>query len=214
MDFTQRASISKRIKNFNLILICIIGSISVLGLVMTIYSFIKLQVLFAIIYLVAVVLGFSYVVMKINYIMPTYVERNGDVICIQNWVNSLFPFVPDSGLLGEFVPAKSMLKKIDINSISKIYIGSRNYLLKVVDSGTFREMIEKYKEKHDALLKHMEILYIGTSDNNEVYMSVTDFDAEELISIFKPIIEENEKIDFRCTNRHINKGIQVRKYTL
>ncbi len=214
MDFTQRASISKKVKNFNFILVCIIGSISVLGLVMAIYSLIKFQILFAVIYLIAVVLGFSYVVMKINTFMPTYVEKTDGIICIQNWVNGLFPFVPDNGILGEFIPAKSMLKKIDISSISKIYIGSRNYLLKVVEQGDFKDTMEKYKEKYDNIMKHMDILYIKTIDNNEVFLSVTDFDENELIDIFKPIIEENENIDFKCSNRHISKGISVKKYTL
>ncbi len=214
MDLTQRASMNKKVKNFNLILICIIGSISVLGLVMAIYSIVKFEFLFAIVYLIAMILGFSYIIMKINLIMPTYVERNNDYICIQNWVNGLFPFVPDNGFIGEFVPSKSMLKKIDISSIVKIYIGSRNYLLKIVEPGYFSSTMEAYKEKYDNIIKHMEFLYIKTVDDAEVFVSVTDFDEDELVSILKPIIEENEKIDFKCSNRHIYKEIPTKKYTL
>ena len=214
MDFTQRASMSKKVKNFNFVLICIIGSISVLGFVMTIYSIIKYQFMFALLYLVAVILGFSYVVMKINAVIPTYVERNDDVICVQNWVNGLFPFVPDKGVLGEFFPAKSTLKKIYIASISKIYIGSKKYLSKIVKKGYFLETIEKYSNKYDNIMKHMEILYIKTVDNNEVFMSVTDFDENDLVEIFKPIIQENDKIEFKCGNRHISKEIPVKKITL
>lgn len=214
MDLTQRASMTKKVKNFNLILICIIGSISVLGLVMAIYSIVKFEFIFAIIYLVAVILGFSYIVMKINLIVPTYVERKDEFIFIQNWVNGLFPFVPDNGLIGEFIPSKSMLKKIDISSIVKIYIGSRNYLLKIVEPGYFSNTMETYKEKYDNIIKHMEFLYIKTVDDTEVFVSVTDFDEDELVGIFKPIIEENEKIDFKCSNRHIYKQIPTKKYTL
>ncbi len=214
MDLTQRASMTKKVKNLNLILICIIGSISVLGLVMAIYSVVKFQFIFAIVYLIAVILGFSYIVMKINLIMPTYVERNNDLIYIQNWVNGLFPFVPDNGIIGEFIPSKSMLKKIDIPSISKVYIGSRNYLLKIVEPGYFSNTMEIYKEKYDNIIKHMEFLYIKTTDDTEVFMSVTDFDEDELVGIFKPIVEENDKIDFKCSNRHIYKEIPTKKYTL
>ncbi len=214
MDFTQRASMSKKVKNFNFILICIIGSISVLGFVMTIYSIIKYQFVFAILYLVAVLMGFSYVVMKINAVMPTYVERNDDVICVQNWVNGLFPFVPDKGILGEFAPAKATLKKIDIKSISKIYIGSKNYLSKIVEKGDFTDTVDKYKDKYGNMMKHMDILYIKTVDNNEVFMSVTDFDENELVEIFRPVIQENDKIEFKCGNRHISKEIPVKKFTL
>ena len=113
MDFTQRASMSKKAKNINLLIICAVGSISALGLVMAIYSLIKLEIVFTLVYLFAVLLGFSYVIMKINTVMPTYIERNDDLLFIQNWVNGLFPFVPDNGIIGEFIPAKSMLKKIE-----------------------------------------------------------------------------------------------------
>ena len=214
MDLTQRASMNKKVKNFNLILICIIGSISVLGLVMAIYSIVKFEFIFAIIYLVAVILGFSYIIMKINLIMPTYVERNNEFLCIQNWVNGVFPFVPDNGIIGEFLPSKSMLKKINISSISKVYIGSRNYLLKLVEPGYFSSTMDIYNEKYDNIIKHMEFLYIKTTDDAEVFLSVTDFDEDELVSVFKPIVEENEKIDFKCSNRHIYKEIPTKKYTL
>lgn len=214
MELTQRASMTKKVKNFNLILICIVGSISVLGLVMAIYSVVKFEFIFAIVYLIAVILGFSYIIMKINLIMPTYIERNNDSLFIQNWVNGLFPFVPDNGIIGEFVPSKSMLKKIDISSIDKIYIGSRNYLLKIIEPGNFSNTMENYKEKYDNIIKHMEFLYIKTVDDAEVFLSITDFDENELINIFKPIIEENEKIDFKCSNRHIYKDIPTKKYTL
>ena len=69
MDLIQRASMSKKARRINLIIISVIGSISVLGFVMAIYSFFKLEVIFSIVYLIAVLLGFSYVVMKINTIM-------------------------------------------------------------------------------------------------------------------------------------------------
>lgn len=213
MDSIQRASLSKRAKNINLLIICIVGSISALGLVMAIYSLIKLQIVFTLVYLFAVLLGFSYVIMKINTIIPTYIERNDDLILVQNWDNGLFPFIPNKGLIGEFLPSKSMLKRIEISSITKIYIGSRNYLLKVVEQGNFTNTVEEYKEKYDSVLKHMDILYIKTIDNSEVFLSVTDFNDEELIAVIKPVIESNEKIDFKCSNRYISKAITTKKFT-
>lgn len=213
MELNKRAAMSKKARSINLVIISIVGSISVLGFVMAIYSLVKFDIVFSVVYLLAVLLGFSYVVMKINTIMPIYIERNDDLICIQNWVNGLFPFVPGRGILGEFTPSKSMLKKIDIKSISKIYIGSRSYLLKVVREGDFTKTIDEFKEKYDNILKHMDILYIKTIDDSEVFLSVTDFDEDEIIELFKPIIEENDKIDFKCSNRYISKAIPARKFT-
>ena len=86
--------------------------------------------------------------------------------------------------------------------------------MKVVEPGYFSATMEIYKEKYDSIIKHMDFLYIKTVDETEVFLSVTDFDENELIDVFKPIIEENEKIDFKCSNRHIYKEIPTKKYTL
>lgn len=211
MDNATRASIAKKIRNMNMIYICIVGSISVLGFVMAVYSIFKLKLLFTLIYLIAVILGFSYVVMKINTIIPTYIENDKKYLYLQNWDNGLFPFRTDNGILGEFMPSKTVIKKVDIKGITKIYYGSKNYLLKLVDGGNFRDTIVKNQEKYNALLKKMDFLYINTKNNDEVFMSVTEFDKQELVDVIKPIIEKNEKIDFKCSDRFISKKIPVKK---
>lgn len=214
MNYSQKAAMSKNIKNFNMILICVIGSISILGLVMCLYSLVHLKLLFSLIYLVAVLLGFSYVIMRINTIMPTYIASNHEYLYVQNWENGIFPFKINQGLVGEFIPEKTVLKKIDISAISKIYLGSRNYLLKLLEGGELREFLSSPDNKYDSMLKKMEFLYIKTVDNKEIYMSVTDFDKEEIAMILKPITDEHEKIDFRCNNRVICKLIPSKKIVL
>ncbi len=214
MDYSQKVTISKNIKNSNMILICIMGSISLLGFVMAIYSIIKLKILFALIYLIAVILGFSYVVMRINTVMPTFLAVKDGHIYMHNWDNGLFPFKSDSGLIGEFLPAKTKLKKIDILAVSKMYLGSRNYLLKLVEDGEFRDKLKSPTKKYESILKRMEFFYILTRDNREIYMSVTDFDSDELAALLKPIVDSNERIDFRCNNRKISKAIPPKRITL
>lgn len=213
MDYTQRATLSRKVKNVNLFIICAVGSISALGIVMAAYSLIKSEILFAVVYALAFILGFSYVVMKINSIMPTYIERSGDEISVQNWENGFFPFVPEKGFFAEFIPAKSAVRSMAVKDISKICIGSRNYLLKTVSGGEFFERLKSYRERYDNILKHMEFLYIKSSDGEEMFLSVTDYDEAELIEILKPIVEENEKIDFKCGSRRISKAIPPKKLT-
>lgn len=214
MENIQKASISTKIKNLNIIFICFVGIICVLGFVMTILSLIKLKFIFAAAYLLAVLLGFSYVVIKINTIIPTYIERNDNVLNIQNWENRLFPFVIDKGFFGEFIPSKTKVEDVEIKSISKIYMGSKNYLFRLVNEGEFFEFINDIYNRYENTIKHMNILYIKTVDENEIFMSVTDFDEDELIEIFKPIIEENKKIDFKCSLRYVSKAIPTQKSTI
>lgn len=214
MDYTQKVSISKNIKNTNMILICIMASISLLGAVMAIYSLFNQRFIFALIYIIAVVLGFSYVIMRINTVIPTYVAVNDGYIYMQNWDNGIFPFKTESGFIGEFLPAKTVIKRIEISSVSKIYLGSRNYLLKLIDDGEFKRNIKRSDQKYETILKRAEFFYILTNDKKEYFMSVTDFDDEDFAKLLKPVTEANERIDFRCNNRVISKYIPPKRLTL
>ena len=78
----------------------------------------------------------------------------------------------------------------------------------------FYEKIKNPEAKYEKILKRMEFLYILTRDNYEVYMAVTDFDDEELGKLLKPVVDENEAIDFKCNNRVISKYIPPKRITL
>lgn len=210
MEYTQKASIEKKIKNRNMIFICITASISFLGLVMAVYSLVKLKFIFTLIYLAAVLLGFLYAVLRINTIMPPYIARSGGYLYFQTW-RGLFPFRTDKGFIGEFLPSKTALKKVDISQINRIYLGTRNYLLKLVTEGEFADELASSKKKHENVVKKMDFIYIKTKDNNEIYMSVTDFDNAELSEILKPIVDNDERIDFKCNNRFISKSIPPKR---
>lgn len=213
MEYTHKASIKKNIKNKQMILICIIASISMLGIVMAIYSLVKMKFLFTLIYIVAAVFGFLYAVMKINTIVPPYIAYSSGYLYMQTW-KGLFPFKTDKGFVGEFLPAKTELKKVDISQINKIYLGTRNYLLKLAENSEFADSLSEANKKYGNIVKKMEFIYIKTMDNNEIYMSVTEFDNEELTDILKPIVDENERIDFKCNNRIISRNIPSKRIPL
>lgn len=213
MEYTLKASIEKKIKNRDMVFICVVASISLLGLVMSIYSLIHLKILFTLIYLVAVCFGFSYAVMKINTVIPTYLAVKDKYLYLQTWVG-LFPFRTDKGYIGEFLPTKTILKKVDISKINRIYLGTRNYLLNLVTEGDFAEQLAFSKEKYDNVVKKMEFIYISTIDDKEIYMSITDFDYEILAQILKPVVDGDERIDFKCNNRLISKTIPPKRLSL
>lgn len=213
MEYTHKASIKKNIKNRQMILICITASISMLGVVMAIYSLVKMKIPFMIIYIIAAIFGFLYAVMKINTIVPPYVAQSGGYLYLQSW-EGLFPFRTDKGFFGEFLPSKTTVKKVDISMIGKIYLGTRNYLLKLAVDTDFSEQLDKANKQYGNIVKKMEFIYIKTTDGKEVFMSVTEFDSEELTDILKPIVDENERIDFKCNNRFISKNIPPKRISL
>lgn len=210
MEYTQKASVRKKTKNRSMLLICITASISLLGLVMAVYSIVKVKLVFALIYVVAAALGLIYAVMRINTVVPSYIARKDGYLYFQTW-QGLFPFRTDKGFAGEYIPAKTILKKIDISKINRIYLGTRNYLVKLLESGKFADELAEAKKKYESIVKRMDFIYISTKDGNEVFMSVTDFDDEEIADILKPIVDANERIDFKCNNRVISKSIPPKR---
>lgn len=193
-----------------MLLICITASISLLGLVMAVYSIVKVKLVFALIYVVAAALGLIYAVMRINTVVPSYIARKDGYLYFQTW-QGLFPFRTDKGFAGEYIPAKTILKKIDISKINRIYLGTRNYLVKLLESGKFADELADAKKKYESIVKRMDFIYISTKDGNEVFMSVTDFDDEEIADILKPIVDANDRIDFKCNNRVISKSIPPKR---
>ena len=210
MEYTQKASVRKKTKNRSMLLICITASISLLGLVMAVYSIVKVKLVFALIYVVAAALGLIYAVMRINTVVPPYIARKDGYLYFQTW-QGLFPFRTDKGFAGEYIPAKTILKKIDISKINRIYLGTRNYLVKLLESGKFADELAEAKKKYESIVKRMDFIYISTKDGNEVFMSVTDFDDEEIADILKPIVDANDRIDFKCNNRVISKSIPPKR---
>ena len=112
------------------------------------------------------------------------------------------------------MPDKTTLKKIDISAISKIYIGTRNYLLKLVGDGDFYNILSSSDKKYLSMLKKMNFLYISTRDGRTIYMCLNDFDSQELAQLLKPIVDKYERIDFRCNDRVICKIIPPKRITL
>ena len=210
MEYTQKASVGKKIKNRSMLLICITASISLLGIVMAVYSVVKLKFVFAIVYVIAAALGLIYAVMRINTVVPPYIAEKDGFLYLQTW-QGLFPFKTDKGFLGEYIPEKTILKKIDIPQINRIYLGTRNYLVKLLPDGKFADELSEAKKKYESIVKRMDFIYISTTDGNEVFMSVTDFDDTELADILKPIVDGNERIDFKCNNRVISKSIPPKR---
>ena len=212
MEYTQKASVSKKVKNRSMLLICITASVSLLGIVMAIYSIVKVKPLFAIIYIVAAALGLIYAVMRINTVVPPYIARKDGYLYFQTW-KGLFPFRTDKGFVGEYIPEKTILKKIDIAQINRIYLGTRNYLVKLLSDGKFSDELAEARKKYESIVKRMDFIYISTKDGNEMFMSVTDFDNNELTEILKPIVDGNDRIDFKCNNRVISKSIPPKRMT-
>lgn len=210
MEFTAKASLNNTVKTKNIIYICIVGCVALLGLVLAVSALVHGKILFSIIYFLACLLGISYVIIQINTILPTYVATAGDKLIIQNWENGIFSynvaFRPT--FLCDFVPDKTKISQVEISKITKLLIGTKSYLARNVTNMKFTadmEHLEKINPRCARLLKKMDLLYLETIDGEYLYMSLNQFDATELVQVLTAVQAAAPGLQIRCNNRELRQ---------
>lgn len=194
MEFLTKASLAKKIRRDYIIKIALVGSVSLAGLILAIYSLFTGSYLFAVWYFAAFILGLSYVVIRINTAFPTYIGANEEYVVLSFWKNGVLPYtMPEKPtLISDFIPEKVQTIQIELNDVATVIVGSKKYLAKNLSEEEFPEIITRLSEnKHFAsALKRMDFVFIKTKYNDHCFMSVTDFDVSELFD-FVSFVEKH-----------------------
>lgn len=208
MKYSAKACTSKKYRRTNEIAIIFVGLLSCFGLVMMIYEFITGKVLFGISYLIATFLGFTYVIIRMNTVFATYIAADKDNVYMKNWSNDFLPYNTDSPikLISEFVPAKTKIVEIPIIEISKIAIGTKNFIKRnAAEESSFLKSIKKFENTHDNYKKKavsgMDIFYIETYDGGCYHMPIDKFETANVVKIIKNLQKKNPEIDLRVNSR-------------
>lgn len=191
MDNPLKVCMKKSMRRNYLIKISIVGTISLAGFVLGIYSIINSAPVFALWYFVAFTLGLSYCVIRINTVFPTYVAINDTQLILSTWDNGIMPYkIPDKpNFISDFVPEKVKTNEIYTDDIAEVYIGSKKYLnrnLKPCDYPQIFEHLEKDKH-YENMLRRMDFLYVLAKNGEHCFMSVTDFDIDGLADLVDTI---------------------------
>lgn len=210
MTYTARAALSKAAKTKTTAGICIVGTISLAGLVLGIINIFQKNALFSVIYLLACVIGLAFVVIKINTVVPTFVATSKHTLWMQNWKNGVFSFNVrfKPAFLCDFIPDKTKVDKVDFSKITKVMLGTKNFLTRNLQNERFsREMqaLAACNPRCGRLLKRLDLLYIETIDGACYYMSVTDFDPAELVQVLAAIEAGCPNVQIKCNSREIRK---------
>lgn len=214
MDFIEKASLAHRKKNFNIIKITVVAAVCLTGLILAIRSVFLGNILYMFLYLIADILGISYVIIKINTIMPSYFAVTEDTIVMQCWDNGVFPYNINfkPSFFADFVPAKVTKKEIPIADVSKIYVGSKNYLVRNLEETAFPETIKKVvgsrRTDEDAVRK-MDFICIIKKDGNVEYMSVTNTEADDLARAVNYIFKKNPETEIKCNLRELRTKLTI-----
>lgn len=211
MESYKKASLSMKVWRDYIIKISLVGTVSLAGLVLAIASIISGGYIFALCYLVAFCLGFSYVVIRINTALPTYIATDGEKLMLSVWNNGVFPYKVDGkpSFIADFIPERVRLDEIEFSELDRIYIGSKRYLKKTLDEAEYPEILSALEEdKHiDTVLKKMDFVLVFTMSGESCFMSVTDFDVQALADVIDVVERNCQGVKI---NIHLPKLLRIR----
>lgn len=215
MKGEQRACTSGKYRRINTVLIGISVIVMIVGIVMIIYSISTASWLFAASYFIALILLFTYVIIRINTVYTTYLALENDCIVMKNWVNDFLPYDVNNKikLLSEFIPARTKITEIPVADIDRILIGTKNFI-KRNSSGDegFRERIAPYEKTKDYYQKRtvsgMDIFYVHTVDNESYYMPIMNYNSKAVKRILNSAMDKKSSIDFRAVGREYRNELR------
>ena len=203
-----KAGTNARYKRTNLIVIIVVGLAALFAVSAVVYSIVKAQYLFALAWFIAFILAGTYVIIRVNTIFVTSISTDGTNLYMKNWTNNFLPYDYNSKIkiLSEFIPAKTKVTSIPLMEINKIYIGTKNFIKRNLDTkNDFTEEIRALENSKDFYRKRtissMDIIYTETYDKECYYMPIVQFDAKDVIKILQAISRRNADLEIKSGSR-------------
>lgn len=208
-----KAGTNARYKRTNTIIIAIIGLLALFALGAVVYNVVKGQLLFALAWFIAFILAATYVIIRVNTIFVTAVSTDGVKLYMKNWVNDFLPY--DYGnkikILSEFIPAKTKVTEIPLEEISRVYIGTKNFIKRNLENpNEFTANIRTLENSKDFYRKRtissMDILYVETYDQECYYMPIVQFDSKDVNKILQAMKRRNADLMIKSSNKLYRKS--------
>ena len=194
MEYLSKVSLGAKVRRNHVIKISLVGSVCLLGIALGIYSIVIKNVLFAVWYFLAFLLGLSYVVIRINACFPTFVSTDGEKVTLSAWKNGVMPYtLPEKpNFFSDFIPEKVVTSEIAMEDIASIIVGSKRFIKKTLGDEDYPEIFKQLDENQhfDKILKRMDFLLVETKTDENCFMSITDFDIRG-IADFLEIVEKH-----------------------
>ncbi len=194
MEYLSKVSLDAKVRRNHVIKISLVGSVCLLGLALGIYSIVIKNVLFAIWYFLAFLLGLSYVVIRINACFPTFVATDGEKVVLSTWKNGVMPYtLPEKpNFFSDFIPDRIITNEVAMEDIASVIVGSKRFIKKTLGDEDYPEIFKQLDEsKHfENVLKRMDFILVETKTDENCFMSITDFDILG-IAEFLEIVEKN-----------------------
>lgn len=208
MAYAAKACTKKKYRRKNSIIILVMSALSLLSLIMLLYSFIVGNVLFGFSWVIAFILLASYVLIRYNTVFPTYLATDKSNIYMNTWSNDFFSYDISNKVkfAREFIPAKTKLIKIPIENISSIVIGTKNSVKRYAeDSSDFSQRVLPLEKSKDfatkKIINSMDLFYVTTNDSNSYFMPIINFSPRDVSRIIQFIQRINPNINIKVNSR-------------
>lgn len=189
MEVSNKVTIDKKMRRNAIIKISIVGTVTLLGIILALYSLFNGKYLFALWYFIAFVLGLSYVIIRVNAIFPSYVSIEGDTLVMSVWENGALPYKisEKASFFADFMPEKVKKDEIALEEIAKVYLGSKRFLERHLEEYP-EDLKEIMDNKHlNSAIRKLDFLLVTVKDGESCFMSVANFDTDGLVEIIEEI---------------------------
>lgn len=208
-DFVK-AELAQKKKTGCIVQLLVVSIASVAGIILSVVNIFGGKLLYTLAYLLAGLLGLLYTAIKLNSTFARSVVLNDGKLYMRSWDNGFFPyniaFRPK--FFADFVPAKTIVREVNISDITDLAIGSRGFLQRSVDAQSVSEKMTElisYDKSLEKYLKRYDILYVRLADGKVGMMSVDCFDMKALGDIADYLERNVQGMRFKTNVRLLRK---------
>ena len=208
MEYAAKACTHKKYRLKNKIILSIMTALSVLSLIMLVFSFVTEKILFGLSWLIAFILLASYVLIRYNTVFPTYLATDKKNIYMNTWKNDFFSYDVSNKIkiIREFVPSKTKLIKIPIDKISSIVVGTKNSVKKYAEENEdFQKKVQPFENSKDFAQKKavnsMDLFFVTTTEGTSYFMPIENFSPRDVSRVLQFIQRLNPEINIKVNSR-------------
>ena len=209
---TVKASVNKKKRMRGSISMWVVIALCIIALALTVYNIVMFNFWYVACYIIGIILGSSYILVCLNELYSTWIMSDGTDLVLRCWDNCFFPYQTLLKFnIGELLPAKNVRLRVPVEEINKIYIGTKTFIKRNVEDERFLEAVALYENtkynSNQRLLEKADILYVGTVDNDSVFMNINNFDAKAVVKIIKMIESKKADVDVKVNGKEYKKYI-------
>lgn len=214
MEYISKAAIKNNVRRNYILKITIVGTISIAGFVLALTNLFSGNILYAFWYLIAFIIGLSYVVIRINTAFPAYIATDAEKLVLSTWKNGIFPYKVKEkpGFISDFIPDGVKCEEISFSDLDRIYVGSVRFLKKSLQEEEYPKIFTELEEdkQMEKMLRRLDFFIAITTNGDVSFMSIADFDLEDLSKVLDNVERNCQGVKIQI---HIPKLVRIRKKT-